>query len=73
MGIGHGPSDKSEHVILISIDCQPLECFNSGAMLFKPKGIMGDGEILYQSMKLVTKFEGSSSTPSTISLCVKFQ
>lgn len=73
MGIGHGPSDKSQHVTLISVDCQPLECLILVLCCFKPKGIIEDGEILYPNMKLATKFEGSSSIPGTVSLCVKFQ
>lgn len=46
IGVSHGSPDKSKHVILICIDCQPLEYLTLVLCFFKLKDVMEDGKIM---------------------------
>lgn len=71
IGVSHGPPDKSHHIILISIDCQLLECLILVLYYFKLKDVVEDGKTLCLNMKLATKFEDCFPIHSAISLRVK--
>lgn len=71
IGVSHGSPDKSKHVILICIDCQPLEYLTLVLCFFKLKDVMEDGKIFNLNMKVATQFEDSFPISCVISLCVK--